>query len=624
MFVPVIVFGSLSIAITGKNIKEQINKNNSNLLKQAKENIEIILNDADSINLNLMAYPDMISQVGEILNKPNMEADDYIAIGNTRKIIDASAFSRPYVRSIYIYFDNMQKRLLTTSEGLVKIDNYYDKLWFDSYSKMDTSREFWVEAREIRQYEFEKDRTDVITLYRKLYYTSVKRVGAIVLNFYTDYIDQLLSNLDMYPGQIILIMDENGNEIFSYCNEDETVGTGKTDIMGRTGIMSEAGKISKDQENEKYVENEEKQVETEVNLKELKENQSPFFVIEIDKDSYIINQLYSPKYNLKYISITPGKYLYSIPSQLTLITILLLVASLIIGTVLTLAFSRKNFNFINNIITVFEKAEKGEPLPSQPAKIKDEYSFIIYNIIKVFLEHNYLKIQLSERKYKLKVMEMIALHSQINPHFLFNTLKTVYWKAIDLTGGHNDVSEMVESLSTIIDYSLNSYEEFVTMSKEINNTKKYIDIQQIRYRDKFNVVWEYSNEIENYKTIKLILQPLIENSIHHGINEKEGRCRIRIRITQVNNCLKITVIDNGNGINRENLIKIRKRLSQYESDKNSVRESGKNIGLYNTNRRLQLTYGEKYGLQINSKYGMGTVVYVTIPLAVTTETQGRS
>jgi len=72
------------------------------------------------------------------------------------------------------------------------------------------------------------------------------------------------------------------------------------------------------------------------------------------------------------------------------------------------------------------------------------------------------------------------------------------------------------------------------------------------------------------------------------------------------------------------LIKIRKRLSQYESDKNSVRESGKNIGLYNTNRRLQLTYGEKYGLQINSKYGMGTVVYVTIPLAVTTETQGRS
>ena len=585
IFVAVIIFGSSSIIITSKNVKDQININNSNLLKQAKENIEFILNDADSINLNLMAYPDMINEVGEILNKPIMEGDDYIAIGSTRKIIDASAFSRPYVKSIYIFFDNNQKRLLTTSEGLVKIDDYYDKLWLESYNKMDTSREFWVEARAIRQYGFEKERTNVITLYRKLYYTSIKRVGAIVLNFYTNYIEQMLNNLDMYPGQIIIIMDENGNEVFSY-NKETNLGENMTDNF-----------------------------EKQVGLEDIKYNNSSSYIIESKKESYIINQLHSPKYNLKYISITPSKYLYNIPSQLTFITILLLILSLVIGTLLTLALSKKNSEFINNIITVFEKAEKGKPLPPQPVKTKNEYSFIIYNIIKMFLEQNYLKIQLSERKYKLQVMEMVALHSQINPHFLFNTLKTVYWKAIDLTEGHNDVSEMVESLSTILDYSLNSYEEFVVMGKEINNTKKYIEIQQIRYRDKFDIIWEYDTDIENYKTIKLILQPLIENSIYHGIIEKEGKCRIKIKGLKIGKHLKLTVIDNGVGITKDNLNEIRNKLLRYQSDVNSLWESGKNIGLFNTNRRLQLTYGQEYGLKINSKYGMGTVVYVTIPLA---------
>jgi two-component system sensor histidine kinase YesM len=148
----------------------------------------------------------------------------------------------------------------------------------------------------------------------------------------------------------------------------------------------------------------------------------------------------------------------------------------------------------------------------------------------------------------------------------------------------------------------------VTLKTEIAVTLNYIEIQMIRYKEKFHVIWEYEEEIVKYNVLKLIFQPLIENSLYHGIKEKEGKCCIKIRISVKKSQLHIVVIDNGIGIMPERLVEVRKLLESNNLD------HLRNIGLLNTQKRLKLTYGENYGIHLRSKFGWGTAVYITIPI----------
>jgi two-component system sensor histidine kinase YesM len=148
----------------------------------------------------------------------------------------------------------------------------------------------------------------------------------------------------------------------------------------------------------------------------------------------------------------------------------------------------------------------------------------------------------------------------------------------------------------------------VSLKLEIANTLSYIQIQKVRYKEKFTVVWEFEPELEKYSILKLIFQPLIENSLYHGISEKEGSCVIKIRIHADQSRLYIAVIDNGIGILPERLALLRKQLLSNNLDPT------RHIGLFNTQKRIQLTYGEKSGIQIRSKFGWGTGIYITIPI----------
>lgn len=267
----------------------------------------------------------------------------------------------------------------------------------------------------------------------------------------------------------------------------------------------------------------------------------------------------------------------------------------------------KNYKQISNIISIIDSAKKNQTLPVINNNAKNEFSYIIENLITTFIEQDYLKVQLSERKYKLENMELIALQSQINPHFLYNTLHTIYWEVIKATGSNSKPIRMIENLSSILDYSLTTPCGKVSVGDEIRYTKTYLDIQMIRYADKFDVLWTYNNNVEPVHTIKLLIQPLVENSIYHGIKNKDGKGKIKIKILLKNNLLTLAIIDNGIGIDTQNLKNIRDKL-------NFDGEYSNHIGLFNTNKRLKLTYGDNYGLLINSKLGLGTVIYIKIPI----------
>lgn len=182
----------------------------------------------------------------------------------------------------------------------------------------------------------------------------------------------------------------------------------------------------------------------------------------------------------------------------------------------------------------------------------------MYNVIKNFIEKHYLTT-------RLQALELLALQSQINPHFLFNTLEHIYLKTLALTRYPNEVTKMIENLSSILKYSLSNPRSTIFLKDEIKATKAYIDLVKARYKEKFDVIWDYTEDVLDVKVMKLLFQPLIENSIYHGIKPCEKRCGIKIRIRKLKDTsdwLCIWVIDNGIGMSKEKLEEVQGRLSQ--------------------------------------------------------------
>jgi two-component system sensor histidine kinase YesM len=221
----------------------------------------------------------------------------------------------------------------------------------------------------------------------------------------------------------------------------------------------------------------------------------------------------------------------------------------------------------------------------------------MHNIIKNFASQNELRNMLEQKKVEAKMLELTALKAQINPHFLFNTLQSIYWLSFDRMGGPNDVSTMIENMTDILQYSMDSADDLVPLSLEIKNTQEYISLQHMRYQQRFEVSWEIDEDAKPYYTIKLLLQPLIENAIHHGINwDTQEQLHIFIRIKMMEGYIRIVVRDDGMGIPEEKLNALVQQLEIQGEDGH--------IGLANCHRRLRLTFGPEYGLGLESENGL--------------------
>ena len=216
-----------------------------------------------------------------------------------------------------------------------------------------------------------------------------------------------------------------------------------------------------------------------------------------------------------------------------------------------------------------------------------------------------------EQKNK-KNTELWLLQAQINPHFLYNTLDTVVWMAE--AGDSKKVVDMITALSSFLRIGLNKGKKFIQIREEIRHIESYLKIQKFRYDD----ILEYSIEIENslydMRIIKLLLQPLVENALYHGIKYKREGGSIRIRGYEKDNNIILEVIDNGVGMDENKLNKI-KAVIENTSLENSdiIRTNGDSFGLYNVAERIRLYYGNEYGLDIESRENVGTTVTIILP-----------
>ena len=224
-----------------------------------------------------------------------------------------------------------------------------------------------------------------------------------------------------------------------------------------------------------------------------------------------------------------------------------------------------------------KEVEQGNLEAEITSDSQDEIGDLVNGFDSMLLQLNTLIKEVYEGRIKEKEYEMKALQAQINPHFLYNTLSLINWKAIE--AGKNVMS----------------------LSDELRNMRSYLDIQLMMHDYDFDVEFDVDESIGQYQSLNLMLQPLIENAIAHGIDVKtDGRGKLTITGKEEGDLIVLTVADNGVGMNDEQAARI-------------LTEESKGYGVRNVNERIKLYYGEQYSLQIESKVGQGTKVSIRIP-----------
>lgn len=217
--------------------------------------------------------------------------------------------------------------------------------------------------------------------------------------------------------------------------------------------------------------------------------------------------------------------------------------------------------------------------------------------IQDLMEQN-VKEQEAKRKSELK-----ALQSQINPHFLYNTLDSIIWMAEGRK--YEEVVLMTASLARLLRQSISNEDEVVPLAREVEYAKGYLTIQKMRYKDKLEFEIDVEPSILNIPLIKLVLQPIIENAIYHGLKYKESKGLLQVKGFMKDGNAVLQVIDNGVGMDEETLSHI--------YDKHKVNYHSNGVGVYNVQKRLKLYYGENYGITYESEKGVGTTATITIP-----------
>ena len=305
----------------------------------------------------------------------------------------------------------------------------------------------------------------------------------------------------------------------------------------------------------------------------------------------------------KIVSVFSRKSLFSDLKQTRMIALL----NLVIAVFLMIFVNQYVAVRITDPLKKLEKSIRGIEMKQQPVVYiggSPEIQHLGLTIRFMVEELQALTDKMVKEQEEKRKNELDALQSQINPHFLYNTLDSIMWMIE--SERYEDAVSMVQALGRLLRISLSRGKNIIPVGDELQHARSYLAIQKYRYKNKFTSYFETEPEIEQYKTIKLVIQPLIENAIYHGMEYMDGDGEIYIRAYTKGDDLYLEVEDNGPGMPKE-------QVEHLLTGGEKARQKGSGIGLKNVNQRIQLYFGTEYGLEIESEPDEGTTVRIHLP-----------
>lgn len=571
MMLPTLLVFSLSLFLLVRTSHEKMVNEGRQTVEAIRAGLEPVINNALNQNALFSTTTRMSLAIRNLLTGKQLSYSDSVFISSMRSMLHSIIITHDYISAIYLYLDN-GTHFYSTDGGILSTANSSDSTWLQYYQEMPENQQNLVTARSSNRYVAEEN---TITIYQRL----LLQKGCIVVNININRFKDMLRTMNPDKNETVYIL--NGEkEILVWQNQDNKSLELPADFFFR--LTTEQNETVREA------------FETSGN-----------FITWVNSRRCLVNVEHYTDQNLYVVSMIDATSGNDLIGEMLWVYALIFICNCIVILVISYWTTKRIFDQIQYMIDVFDDAEKGIfHAQEERHPLNDEYSLVMNNVMHTFLNSSYLNMQLKEREALLESAELKALQLQINPHFLFNTLQSVELQARKILGRENDMSRILQNVSDILKYSLQSAKRTVTVETEIRYLKKYVEIQRFRFGETFIVYYEVDEKALQGQVFKLMLQPLVENSILHGVRNLERTGYIKVKILRRGEELVFSVTDNGRGFSRERINELYERIHDEQSE---------SIGLTNVNRRLKLTYGESSELKIRSKAGMGTDILFRIP-----------
>lgn len=551
--IPFIALSIMFYSNTLNNIREEITLENSYIFDNSVNIIDRTLMEVDTLSSSLAS-----NESTQLYTINNVSTDSFKTISRLAKTLP---IIYRYIDSIYIYSEPTDTVIMDNNS--IPLSDLSDTDWINAYRAVTSPKGTIIPRSKNNVY------PQLITIIKPIYVADEKK-GAIIMNINAQSIYNSMLYQQYKDGRLFFLVNADNKIIIS--SELSYFNTYPDDIGLNTLTIESNPKNS---------------------------------VYEINDKNYVVLSGDSTISDYKYISAYPLELYEHKLSTMKLQIIGILLLLMIIIFILAYVASVRSYSPLNEIISFLDNSQP--PADSIEEEDKNELMYIINSIQTHINDKTKMAEILEERMKLLRKSQYDMLQTQINPHFLYNTLETINWMAYNMSNSENPVSKSLINLASFFRNTLTSG-YFVSIENEIKYTNEYVNILALRYGDLFDIEWDIDESILSYTIIKICLQPIIENAVYHGIKQKNDKGLIKIKGLCDDNNIILIVSDDGIGIEKDALDELNKTLSET-----SFTNEKSHIGLSNVNQRIKIIFGDSYGIHVESTVGVGTDVYVTIP-----------
>lgn len=536
--------------------------NTSNIINKKidtyiNQNLHVSAKLIDSTLGGFVSMTDFISQnedVQRILKKKayNNYDEKFDDVQTIYKLTSSVLAAQKLDVPIYIAGEYMYARFSTTDY----FPPVYEYLSGDIYKAIDSADKRFIYYIH-RRAEGKDSRDITLSIIRQIRNVQDgERLGYVIIDVYDDYFDEVFSNEKGYSGSNIYLMDNNGTIITDMVYKTKT---GFKFYSGYAGIISS--------------------------------NKSGQFTCSIDGKRSMLYYDTLSNSNLKIVQTIPISSLYSDRDVIVNTFLMLIIFFSILAIAVSMILADTISKPVNKLSKLMNRVEKGDMDVNFDINSDDEIGRLGRSFNRMVKEVNRLIKDVYEKQYLLKEAELKSLKHQIDPHFLYNTLESINW--MSKLNNNEGVSSAVIALGRLLRYTMSSKGDIVPISEEMEQVKNYLEIQKLRFTDRFQVSIEIEGSLYEKSMLKLLLQPLIENAIIHGLEQKIGKGNLFIKGYLKGQDIVFEIRDDGVGMGNS-------------------RVKGEGIGMENVDRRIKLQYGDGYGISVIEEDGW-TCVKLMVP-----------
>ena len=569
LIIMILLVSFFGIMILVKNemnniITKEVGNMSIEALDKTQERMDTTISEAEQIAGKLSLDSDvmqfLLPEASHVLGQNVMMT--------VKEKIEMYAGISEYIDSIYIY--SSKNGVIVTSEYGGSLEKFEDLTWYDNLMEREYEPVRVICRLKENKYPY------VLSYIQPMRLTQMQFLGGIIINLDIDKLNELfISNREKYSENLI-IMDKRENVIFS---------SQSSDLLKKIKDLDFYTMIDLDHDG--------------------------YQIIDSSEGSQIVSISSSGIFDWKYISTVSLETYLTEAHNTKGFYIILICFIIIISLMASIAISIYNYMPVRKILNLLKNPNLGDNIADVDIGLKkDEANEIGLNIIRNLYSNQQMKKDMDNYAKIINKAQVTALQAQISPHFLYNTLENIRWRAIAACKGDNEVAQTILNLSQMLRISLDNEKQIITIEEEIQNTKLYIDILQLRYENKLKVVWDVEDSTLQLPIVKVCLQPLIENAVYHGIKPKRGKGTITITIQRLAQSVLIRIQDDGIGMKEDEINKINEMMSEkYMLSEN-------HIGISNVNQRVKLLISNEVALRIQSKENIGTIVDLEIPLSI--------